>query len=70
MEHIIIIEEIDDWYYILIDNVLYYSESGIRDIVEVEDLTELTVWQYNYLVRELNIHCPKYSITQLEGRFV
>mgnify|MGYP003642196047 FL=1 len=49
---------------------MYYSESGIRDIVEVEDLTELTVWQYNYLVRELNIHCPKYSITQLEGRFV
>jgi len=40
------------------------------DWVDVTDLTELKVWEYNLLVEKLNIHYPHYSIETLEGRFV
>ena len=51
----------------------YYLESlqeGQDDWVQVEDLTELRVWEYNELVDELNKHYPDYPIEYLEGRFV
>ena len=38
--------------------------------VDVTDLTELRVWEYNLLVEKLNIHYPEYPIEHLEGRFV
>jgi len=38
--------------------------------VDVTDLTELKVWEYNLLVEKLNIHYPYYPIETLEGRFV
>ena len=38
--------------------------------IDVSDLTELTVWEYNKLVDELNKHYPDYPIEHLEGRFV
>jgi len=38
--------------------------------VQVEDLTELRVWEYNELVGKLNKHYPDYAIEYLEGRFV
>ena len=37
---------------------------------QVEDLTELKVWEYNSLVEELHKHYPDYPIDYLEGRFV
>ena len=40
------------------------------DWVQVEDLTELRVWEYNKLVGKLNKHYPDYAIEYLEGRFV
>ena len=40
------------------------------DWVDVTDLTELRVWEYNLLVEKLNIHYPEYPIEHLEGRFV
>tara|TARA_B100000902_G_scaffold237207_1_gene224714 strand:- start:2297 stop:2686 length:390 start_codon:yes stop_codon:yes gene_type:complete len=40
------------------------------DWVDVTDLTELKVWEYNLLVEKLNIHYPHYPIETLEGRFV
>ena len=40
------------------------------DWVQVEDLTELRVWEYNKLVGKLNKHYPDYPIEYLEGRFV
>ena len=40
------------------------------DWMQVEDLTELTVWEYNTLVDELHIHYPDYPIEHFEGRFV
>ena len=51
----------------------YYLESiqfGQDDWVQVEDLTELRVWEYNELVSKLNKHYPDYPIEYLEGRFV
>ena len=57
------------------DNV--YLESRNTDIhgqksdwVQVEDLTELRVWEYNELVDKLQKHYPDYPIEYLEGRFV
>ena len=45
--------------------------NGCRDNwVQVEDLTELKVWEYNKLVDELNKHYPEYPIERLESRFV
>ncbi len=38
--------------------------------VDVTDLTELRVWEYNLLVEKLNIHYPDYPIERLESRFV
>ena len=40
------------------------------DFVDVEDLTELKIWEYNKLVDELEKHYPDYPIEHLEGRFV
>ena len=40
------------------------------DFVDVEDLTELKIWEYNRLVREIEIYFPDYPIECLEGRFV
>ena len=45
--------------------------NGCRDNwCQVEDLTELRVWEYNLLVEKLNIHYPDYPIERLESRFV
>ena len=40
------------------------------DWVDVSDLTELRVWEYNELVDALQVHYPDYPIETLEGRFV
>ena len=45
-------------------------QEGQEDWVQVEDLTELKIWEYNELVRELLVHFPDYPIECLEGRFV
>lgn len=37
---------------------------------QIEDLTELRVWEYNELVDKLQKHYPDYPIEYLEGRFV
>ena len=57
------------------DNV--YLESRNTDIHgqksdwgQVEDLTELKVWEYNELVDEFKEHYRDYPIEYLEGRFV
>ena len=45
-------------------------QEGQGDWVQVEDLTELAVWEYNKLVDELEKHYPDYPIEYLEGRFI
>ena len=37
---------------------------------DVSDLCDLTIYQYNELVDELNKHYPDYPIEHLEGRFI
>ena len=46
------------------------NKYGYDDWVDVSDLTELTVWEYNFLVQELNKYYPDFPINKLEGRFV
>ena len=38
--------------------------------IDVSDLSELKIWEYNKLVDELHKHYPDYPIEHLEGRFV
>jgi len=38
--------------------------------VDVEDLTELKIWEYTELVIQLEKHYPDYPIEHLEGRFI
>ena len=38
--------------------------------VEVTDLSELKIWEYNELVDKLNKYYPDYPIERLDGRFV
>ena len=53
------------------DNIYLESlQEGQDDWVQVEDLTELRVWEYNELVDKLQKHYPDYPIEYLEGRFV
>ena len=62
---------VDEW-----KNNLYlssrcvFTDGNKSDWVQVEDLTELKVWEYNKLVDELNKHYPDYPIERLESRFV
>ena len=63
--------EIDfmEGYYYVEDDTLIYSCDDTDD-VEVSDLTELKIWQYDRLVTELNEHYPSYPIKYLKGEFI
>ena len=63
--------EIDfmEGYYYVEDDTLIYSCDDTDD-VEVSDLTELKVWQYNELAKHLWVHYPDYNIDKLEGKFI
>ena len=63
------IDYIEGCYYVE-DDTLIYSCDDYADDVQVSDLTELKVWQYNVLVRALNKHYPEYSIKKLTGRLI
>jgi hypothetical protein len=67
---IIEIDDLDDFYYKIEDNILYWSEYGIEQLNEVEDLTELKVWQYQELVKQIKLLYPDYNIDYLIGKFI
>ena len=67
---IIEIEDLDDFYYKIEDNILYWSEYGIEELNEVEDLTELKVWQYQELVKQIKQLYPDYNIDYLICKFI
>ena len=67
---IIEIEDLDDFYYKIEDNILYWSEYGIEELNEVEDLTELRIWQYQELVKQIKLLYPDYNIDYLIGKFI
>ena len=62
------IDDIEGCYYVEDDTLIYSCDD--TDDVEVSDLTELKVWQYDRLVTELNEHYPNYPIKHLEGDFI
>ena len=65
--------EISDVLYrcIEFDNGIYLQANYIQnDWVDVEDLTEHKIWEYNKLGDELEKHYPDYPIEHLEGRFI
>ena len=62
------IDFMEGWYYVEDDTLIYSCDD--TDDVEVSDLTELKVWQYNQLVNRLLMHYPDYKIDKLEGRFI
>ena len=49
-----------------------YLEGKIdnSDWVEIEDLTEMRIWEYNELVDGLKEHYPDYPIEHLKGKFI
>ena len=67
---IIEINDLDDFYYKIEDNILYWSEYGIEELNEVEDLTELKIWQYQELVKQIKLLYPDYNIDYLIGKFI
>ena len=62
------IDFMEGYYYVEDDTLIYSCDD--TDDVEVSDLTELKVWQYDRLVTELNEHYPDYPINHLEGDFI
>ena len=53
-----------------INYILQYKWWQDDEWIDVIDLTELKVWEYNELVDRLNKVFPEYPIECLEGRFV
>ena len=68
------IDGIEGFYYVednqYLCDCLIHSCDDYADDVQVSDLTELKVWQYNVLVRALNKQYPDYKIKLLTGRFI
>ena len=57
-------------YYYVEDGYLCYSCKDLEDDVDVSDLSDLTIFQYNELSCQLNNHYPDYNINKLNGRFI
>jgi len=63
------INGIEGHYYIKNNELIYcYDYNG--DEVQVSDLTDLTVYQYNQLAMSINGAFPDYKIEELKGRFI
>ena len=56
-------------YYYIEDGYLCYHCDDLVDI-DVFDLSDLTISQYNDLADQLNNHYPGYNINKLNGRFI
>ena len=57
-----------DWW--VEEGSLCYGCEDLEYDVEVTDLSDLTIAQYNELVEKLNKHYPKYAIKCLKGKFI
>ena len=65
------IDFMEGCYYVEEGQLIYsYDVQDDADDVQVSDLTELKVWQYNQLVNRLLMHYPDYKIDKLEGKFI
>tara|TARA_Y100001963_G_C6411439_1_gene278621 strand:- start:44 stop:256 length:213 start_codon:yes stop_codon:yes gene_type:complete len=59
-------------YYYIEDNALIYNSDDLQEEVEVSDLTDLTIYQYNELVKNIWAYFPEVDEmwNRLEGRFI
>jgi len=63
-------------YYCVEDNTLLHihkewdSDVEVEVGCDVEDLTELKVFQYQELVKQIKKHYPDYNIEYLKGKFI
>ena len=62
------IDGIEGYYYIENNELIYLCSE--TDEVQVSDLTDLTVYQYNELAMSINESYPDYDIKEIEGRFI
>ena len=69
---------IEGYYYVENNSLIYCYEEydnnakQLKDCGEcdVSDLCDITIYQYNELVEQLNKHYPDYAIECLNGRFI
>ena len=64
--------DIDGYYYVE-NGYLCYSCDDLQEDIEVSDLCDLTISQYNELVDKLNKHYSDYNFNnnnKLKGRFI
>ena len=57
-------------YYYIEEDTLIYTCDDIDGYVEVSDLTDLTIYQYNELAKNIWVHYPSFDMEKLEGRFI
>ena len=66
------ISNMNGFYYVY-NNELLYNDDDVADECsecQVSDLTDLTIYQYNELVKKLWAYYPNYNIEKLEGSFI
>ena len=65
------INDIEGYYYIEDGELIYYYEDfQTKEHVQVSDLTDMKVYQYNQLASSINEAYPTFSIKVLKGRFI
>ena len=59
-------------YYYIEEDALIYNSDNLQEEVEVSDLTDLTIYQYNELVKNIWAYFPEVDEMwdRLEGRFI
>ena len=57
-------------YYYIEEDALIYTCDDIDGYVEVSDLADLTIYQYNELAKNIWVHYPSFDMEKLEGRFI
>ena len=62
--------DMSGFYYVEEETLLYCQGGNRSDDVQVSDLTELKIWQYNQLVRDLNEMYPNFDIKYLKGKYI
>jgi hypothetical protein len=68
---VIKVGRIEGYYYVAESELIYCHSDNDADTVQVSDLTELRIWQYNQLVRDLKKAYPNwFEMEELKGRFI
>ncbi len=59
------------YYYVKNNELIYcYDDVDGDDYVQVSDLTDLTIYQYNQLAMGIDELYPNYKMDELKGRFI